>query len=540
MGDAHCRMKPGWQFWAMVLIVFLVIVGRMQSVDIPLERDEGEYAYAGQLILEGIPPWAKACNMKMPGIYYAYALMMGVAGQTPKAIHLALIAVNLTSVILLFFLEKRLFDSTAGVFAAATYGVLSMSPSVYGFTANAEHFVVTGVLAGLLMLFHATESNSRLALWGSGLLFGLAFTMKQHGAAFAVFAVGFAMAHPLQLGSSRAADMRLSLLLFIAGMGVPLAIISIYLYWYGVFTDFWFWTINYAWEYVNLVPRAYIPTVFMREATGVVRPSLMLWILAAIGMSALFWDKMSRNRRGLMVWLIVCSFASICPGFYFRNHYFILMLPAVSLCVGLALTVLPRVATEFLGVNRSTGFGITIVVFLIACFQPFFVQRAFFLEQDSSAAVRMVYGANPFSESVQIAEYVHNHTSPTDTIAVLGSEPQIYFYSKRKSATRYVYIYPLLENHHLAMRMQDEMMDEIESNFPKFLIFVHVYTSWRSTPKASALITQWFLDFTNAHYHLAGFVDMSLTGDPVFRWDGTRPSGWQDIPAWIMVFERNS
>jgi hypothetical protein len=35
--------------------------------DMPLERDEGEYAYAGPLILQGIPPYQIAYNMKLPG-----------------------------------------------------------------------------------------------------------------------------------------------------------------------------------------------------------------------------------------------------------------------------------------------------------------------------------------------------------------------------------------------------------------------------------------------------------------------------------------
>lgn len=37
----------------------------------PLERDEGEYAYAGQLMLQGIPPYQLAYNMKLPGTYAA-------------------------------------------------------------------------------------------------------------------------------------------------------------------------------------------------------------------------------------------------------------------------------------------------------------------------------------------------------------------------------------------------------------------------------------------------------------------------------------
>ena len=48
-------------WWTVAIIVFgLVLAIRIRPLGIPLERDEGEYAYAGQLILQGIPPYKLA------------------------------------------------------------------------------------------------------------------------------------------------------------------------------------------------------------------------------------------------------------------------------------------------------------------------------------------------------------------------------------------------------------------------------------------------------------------------------------------------
>ena len=52
-----------------VIVLGLVIAIRIRLLGIPLERDEGEYAYAGQLMLQGIPPYELAYNMKFPGTY---------------------------------------------------------------------------------------------------------------------------------------------------------------------------------------------------------------------------------------------------------------------------------------------------------------------------------------------------------------------------------------------------------------------------------------------------------------------------------------
>src|ERR1700733_9025510 len=102
--------------WLVVLLV-LLFVGfiRFRLLEVPLERDEGEYAYAGQLILQGIPPYELAYNMKLPGTYFAYALGMAVFGQTIKGVHLTLIAVNSLTIVFVFLVGRKLFGVTAGL-----------------------------------------------------------------------------------------------------------------------------------------------------------------------------------------------------------------------------------------------------------------------------------------------------------------------------------------------------------------------------------------------------------------------------------------
>jgi hypothetical protein len=52
----------------LALILAFNFAIRWRLREMPLERDEGEYAYAGQLLLQGIPPYQLAYNMKFPGV----------------------------------------------------------------------------------------------------------------------------------------------------------------------------------------------------------------------------------------------------------------------------------------------------------------------------------------------------------------------------------------------------------------------------------------------------------------------------------------
>src|SRR5947199_10037617 len=94
---------PARSVWPWILLVLAIGFSageRWRLREMPLERDEGEYAYAGQLILQGIPPYKLAYNMKFPGIYAAYALLMLLFGKTTAVVQLGLLLVNEISIVL--------------------------------------------------------------------------------------------------------------------------------------------------------------------------------------------------------------------------------------------------------------------------------------------------------------------------------------------------------------------------------------------------------------------------------------------------------
>jgi 4-amino-4-deoxy-L-arabinose transferase-like glycosyltransferase len=88
-------------------------------------------------MLQGVPPYQLACNIKLPGVDAAYALLMAVFGQTVVGIHLGLLMINLAAIVLLFLCVRELFDDYAATIASAVYALMSISPAVVGFAAHA-------------------------------------------------------------------------------------------------------------------------------------------------------------------------------------------------------------------------------------------------------------------------------------------------------------------------------------------------------------------------------------------------------------------
>jgi len=142
-------------------------------------------------------------------------------------------------------------------------------------------------------------------------------------------------------------------------------------------------------------------------------------------------------------------------------------------------------------------------------------------------------------ESVRIAEYLRGHTTPSDTIAVLGSEPQIYFYSNRHSATGYIYTYGLMEAHRYATQMQEEMIREIEQARPKFLISVVMPDSWLQRSESEKLIFNWATEYTTQNYTVAGFVNM-VAPDKTDYYFGSVPQSVPQLGKYVLIYERKS
>lgn len=122
------QFDPRFYYAALLLVILLVAGIRFHLRTMPLERDEGEYAYAGQLILQGIPPYALAYNMKLPGTYAAYAAIMAAFGQTATGIRLGLLLINVATIVLVFLLAQKLAGTLAGFVAGTTYAALSNLP----------------------------------------------------------------------------------------------------------------------------------------------------------------------------------------------------------------------------------------------------------------------------------------------------------------------------------------------------------------------------------------------------------------------------
>jgi len=524
-----------WPWLGVLLVLLFVGYIRFRLLDMPLERDEGEYAYAGQLLLQGIPPYELAYNMKLPGTYFAYALGMGLFGQTSAGIHMALTVVNSLTVVFVFLLGRKLFGVTAGLVACTSYGIMSASPAVMGLAAHATHFVVLFAVPATLLLLSAGETNRPRTLFFSGLLYGLAFLMKQQGGCFGAFGWGFLVWEAARNKSIFSSGFAKNALMFGIGMVLPFGLTCVVLGLMGVFSEFWFWTFTYARSYVASMSWTDGIANLRVHLRGTFNTSIGFWLMAAVGLPFALFNRKIRNHAVFTLLFCICSLLGTAVGLYFRAHYFILMLPAFALILGMAVVLLQQ-ALRF-RVLKNVFKSLPVIFFATILAWSVFYQSQFFFQLSPDQVCESLYVWNPFIESQVVAKYIREHSPEDARIAVLGSEPEIYFYAHRRSATGYIYTYALMEPQPDAVKMQRAMMREIEASKPEYLVYVSYEFSWLFYPDSDRTIIHWFDDYGRRFYDQVGLVQMNSEGAIEESWgDAAKKNAPAD--QFITVYKR--
>jgi hypothetical protein len=337
---------------------------------------------------------------------------------------------------------------------------------------------------------------------------------------------GFSFTTP----ASRAGQVRIIRDLSVFGLGwlLPYGVTCLVLAWAGAFHQFVFWTITYATQYASAIPLVKGPDVLRATLNAVVGPNLLFWILPWVGALVMWWEarlaagnpkpEIRRpkaeageeedgrrtgqssivNRKSqipcarfFLMALLFCSVASASVGLYFREHYFILVLPVLALLTGVAVSrglyLLRHDQTIelFLALPILGLFGIGVCSALIG-------HGAVWLTLPVDQSMRSIFGTTLFADTARAADYLKAHTAKDERIVVLGSEPEIYFQAHRRAATGYIYTYPLMEEHPFALKMQEEMIGEIERARPAYVVYVDDPYSWLIRPDTAQRLFEWW------------------------------------------------
>lgn len=532
--------KPERDYTLVFLFIVIAIVSyiRYRYITMTLERDEGEYAYIGNLFLHGVPPFKNGYSMKLPGTSLMYALFMFLFGHSNTGIHTGFMVMNAATMYFLYAAFKKLFNPFIGLATAAIYGLMAIGLPFIGFAAHATHCICFYGSIALLLLAGYMKSGKTLTLFLIGLMMGMAFLMKQQAIFLIVYYGLFLLIYLKMEKKLKWPDILKKLVWYGIGVIIPYLIIFFIVVFTGQFRDFWLWTVQYASQYESVKDLSIIEIYLKSSFTPAWAVYDYLWIISLAGMVVLFLTPYSRIQKIFATGFIIASAYVVSSGFYFRPHYYIVILPAIGFLAGILIEFLVKQLLKrlpALKLQQTLLFTLSaLVVYMM------YDSRQYYFSLRVPQVCNMAYWGNPFSEIPEVAQYIRDHTSDTDKIAVLGSEPEIYFYANRKAATGYLYTYPLVDKQRNNMVMQQQMIDEIEKNKPSYIVFCNISFSWVAQPGVPQKIFQWGNYYTHTYYTPVGFIDFfNDIGWHAF-WGDAIKERHVEPAAFMIVFKRNA
>ena len=294
---------------AIILITIIISIIRAGLLDVPLERDEGEYSYFGKLLLEGVAPYKIAYNMKLPGTYAMYSLFMVVFGTNASGVHIGLLVMNAATMLFFFFGFRKLFNDPVALVASSVYGLMAMSSVFLGLAAHATHFVNLFVSIGILFLANYYNNGKLKFVFLTGLAFGVSFLMKQQAVFFMLFgAVGILL--PVIMQRTRSIkNIFLNGVIYSAGAIGPYILTVLLLMLVGAFDKFWFWTVEYASKYTGNVTFSKGMESFITVFTPMWEEFGFFWVLFFAGIILAGFSKLSAKQKiNCLVFCFVCFF----------------------------------------------------------------------------------------------------------------------------------------------------------------------------------------------------------------------------------------
>jgi 4-amino-4-deoxy-L-arabinose transferase-like glycosyltransferase len=477
--DAAVRSPASRAGWACAAILAVAAVAyvfvRAPLVSVPLERDEGEYAYIAQRLLAGEMPYRDAFDQKPPGVFLVYAGAFVLLGQSVESIHFFMYAWTAATALALFGCIRRLAGALAGAFAVLVFAIASADPRLAANAANTEIFMLLPMVASLYCALRALDGESGLRWWVlCGALAAAACWFKQVAAANALYVAALPAADGL-LRRPRAAPATVvratgGLVLGAALVTVPGLLACAVA---GVWDPFVDAVILHNLRYSQSNTIAQGAALLGRWLAWQAPAFGVFWALAAIGVLV---PKLAGRRAWVLLtgWL-VASAAGVSVGLYFRPHYFIQALPALAALCGVVLggagawlLARRRIALAALGLSALTA---------LAAAPPILANASIRGAGTPDEISRKIYGLNPFPESLEIGKYIRRTSGPEDRVYIVGSEPQILFYAARPSATRYIFFYPLTGDYPDVLERQRGVVAEVEAARPLYVVWSNIRTS---------------------------------------------------------------
>lgn len=446
-----------------MLFAILFFILRLPSLFEPYwYGDEGIYLTIGQGIRHGLLLYQQIHDNKPPTLYYLAAL-----AQNVFTFRLLLAIVMIPTIYFFSRLAKKFLSARLAHFATLFFLILSSVPLIEGNIANAEVFMLLPTILAVLIFLN---SDSKKSLILSGLLLGLAFTIK------VPVAVEFAfLCLWLFIFSQKKI---IKIFVFSLAFIFPIVLYTVYFYFKGAIVPFLSAALLQNFGYLS------------SWATGTQQASVssggLIWralfLLVALFVFYLSYQQKYLNKNSFFIlsWFAAALFGALLSGRPYP-HYLIEVLPPLSLLL-FSLSQSKKISLVTLCIFIYSLIHFQFYYYPVFSYYQNFYSYAF--GKKSLPNYRSYFSAD-MNNIYLIADKIKSQTSSTDRIYLWGDQSFIYPLADRLPATKYLVAYHVVD-----FQAYDLTISQLQSFTPK--IIVYYPQSSRPFPKLDEFISNYY------------------------------------------------
>jgi hypothetical protein len=476
--------------WLEILgIIALFAALRWNSYDAPLTRDEGDYAYSGRLLIQGIAPYKHVFIQKPPLVIYSYALSNLLLPHVFWSARLLAYLFVALATALLGYIARLEFGRGVALPAMWLMTPMVLLPGIEQFPASVEMFMLFPLLATVAIYCYSRQHGYNPKHWFAAAFLAVTALLYKYTALPVLAFIFVAWFIEMQ---EKAVNRHFIWRCFAFAFVGALAAIAIEVGYYLIHDGG-----AQLWECTVLFNRYYIASGSFGPA-GLVSQFKIFWnnwwILFLIP-----WAGLLLQNRRIWFWLGIFICAVFTTGMSTYGQYYVILMPFWALLSAIGVRALALRFKEWSKLSVwLEGLLITVIVLLVIRPDvPWLL-----CTRERFAEVKM--GGYPFLESKLVAEQVSQNSSPGDFVFVAGSEPQILYYAQRFTPTRFTTLYPLTIPSPAALGYQQEAIKDLEKNPPALIVFVKTPDSWARHSTTPPDFFNFLSYLINQNYQLIG------------------------------------
>ena len=95
-----------------------------------------------------------------------------------------------------------------------------------------------------------------------------------------------------------------------------------------------------------------------------------------------------------------------------------------------------------------------------------------------------------------------------------------------------------MEDQPYALQMQKEMIGEVESGRPEYVVYIHDIDSWVVRTNSETLFVKWCAPYLQANYERVGFAEIFADGQSLIRWGSEAENRKPSANVYLSVHRR--